>query len=92
MARLIKKDNVGLYGGDSVYLETHFGGSLVSIIDFSYRSDTDGSEALHTVEIVGFDEHDEYEMDDYGITWRLWEVYVETPSVQQMTGEPWEVP
>ena len=91
MARLIEKKNVGLYGGDTVYLETLFDGGLVSIIAFSYRPDTDGGEALHTVEWAGFDEHDEYDMDEYGITWRLWDVYVETPSVQQMTGEPWEV-
>ncbi len=92
MARLIEKENVEEYLGWIVYLETLFGGDgLVAIIEFSYRPDTDGSEALHTVEIVGFDEHDEYEMDDYGITWRLWEVCVESPSAQQMAVEPWEV-
>lgn len=92
MARLIEKEYVGDYGGKIVYLEMLFGGDgLVVIIDFSYRPDTDDGEALHTVEWAGFDEHDEYDMDTYGITWRLWDVYVETPSVQQMTGEPWEV-
>lgn len=92
MARLIEKENVAEYLGWIVYLETLFGGDgLVAIIGFSYRPDTDGSDALHTAEIVGFDEHDEYEIDDYGITWRLWAIYVETPSIQQMAGEPWEV-
>lgn len=94
MARLIEKENVAAHGGQTVYLETHFdvgGDGFVEITDFSYRLNTDGTEALHTVELFGFDGHDEYDMDEYGITWRLWDVNVETPSVQQMSLEPWEV-
>lgn len=91
MARLIEKENVAEYGGQTVYLETHCGAGLVAIIAVSYRRNVDGSEDPHAVEWSGFVEHGEYIMDEYGITWRLWDVNVETPSVQQMTGEPWEV-
>lgn len=91
MARLIEKENVAAHGGETVYLETHFGGGLVSIIAFSYKPDASGEETVNSVEWAGFDEHDEYDMEDYGVTWRLWDVYVETPSVQQMSLEPWEV-
>jgi hypothetical protein len=51
----------------------------------------DGSEEPHAVEWSGFVEHGEYSMDEYGITWRLWDVYIETPSHEQMSLEPWEV-
>lgn len=92
MARLIRKEDVGLYGGDTVYLETKYGGGLVSIVSLSYREDEGGDETIHSVEWSGFDNCEgDYGMDDYGVTWRLWDVYVETPSAQQMAGEPWEV-
>lgn len=91
MARLIEKEYVGDYGGETVFLETHTGAELVRILAFSYRQDADGNETVNSVEWAGFDEHKEYDMDTYGEKWRLWDVYVETPSVQQMTGEPWEV-
>ena len=92
MARLIEKEYVGDYGGDVVYLETHTGAGLVQILAFSYRhrQGADGEETVNSVEWAGFDEHDEYDMDYYGITWRLWDVFVETPSVQQMSRVPWE--
>ena len=91
MATLIEKEDVELYGGKIVYIETHCGAGLVAIIAVSYRRKVDGSEEPHAVEWSGFVEHGEYSMDEYGITWRLWDVNVETPSVQQMAGEPWEV-
>ena len=92
MARLIEKEKVDQLFGDIVYLETHMSGGLVAIMSFSYRTNADGDEIVNSVEWAGFDDCGEYDMDEYGVTWRLWDVYVETPSVQQMAGEPWEVP
>lgn len=91
MARLIEKEFVGNYGGDTVFLETHTGAGLVQILAFSYRQEASGEETVNSVEWAGFDEHDEYDMDYYGITWRLWDVYVETPSGEETSLEPWEV-
>lgn len=90
MARLIEKEKVGLLFGDIVYLETHMRGGLVSIMSFSYHTNADGDEIVNSVEWASFDEQGEYAMDEYGITWRLWDVFVETPSVQQMSRVPWE--
>ena len=50
MARLIRKEDVGLYGGDTVYLETKYGSGLVTIVSLSYRENEDGSETIHSVE------------------------------------------
>nr|MBQ1578094.1 hypothetical protein [Oscillospiraceae bacterium] len=91
MPVLIEKERVGNYGGNVVFLETRTGCGLVQILAFSYRRDASGEETVNSVEWAGFDEHEEYDMDTYGYSWRLWDVYVETPSVQQMAGEPWEV-
>ncbi len=89
VARLIEKENVCLYKGDTVYLETKFGAGLVQILAFSYRQEASGEETVNSVEWAGFDEHEEYDMEDYGVTWRLWDVYVETPSVREMEEKAW---
>lgn len=90
MVRLIEKEFVDNYGGDVVYLETKMAAGLVQILAFSYRQEASGEETVNSVEWAGFDEHDEYDMEDYGVTWRLWDVYVETPSVQMMEEKAWE--
>jgi len=95
MARLIEKENVRLHDGGIVFLQTLHSfptyGGLVSIISLSYWLDANGKENVYSVEMAGAKRHVEYFMDEYGYTWRLWDVNVETPSVQQMSGEPWEV-
>ena len=95
MARLIPKENVDLYGGDIVYLETKYGSDLVTIVSLSYRPGEYKpgeivEDVVHSVEWSGFGNYEgDYDMDDYGVTWRLWDVYVEKPSVWTMEAEPW---
>ena len=90
MAKLIPKEDVVDYANDIVFLETrHCGNDIVKVESFSYRFDGE-EETPHSVEISRFGEHGEdFEMDEYGVTWRLWEVYVETCFLGTKEGAPW---
>nr|MBQ1578093.1 hypothetical protein [Oscillospiraceae bacterium] len=90
--RLIEKEDVSCYGGRIVCLETRFRDDLVSIVGFGYRLDGEKQTLERVLWLgAGFDNRGEEYMDEYGETWRLWEVRVEAPSAEQMDLEPWEV-
>lgn len=89
MARLIAKEYVTAHEGEVVFLETKYGCELARVLAFGYHEQPDGTETVTSMEFETLDDHDEYDMDSYGIDWRLWDVYVETPSVQEMSREEW---
>ena len=85
MARLIKKSDVGLYEGKIVYLETLLDSCFVEI----YGLQLDENQTIATVWWRGFDDYDGFDMCSYNVSWRLWDVNIETPDDKEKESAPW---
>ena len=86
MARLIKKEDIMNYVGQPVWLETK---SHLDIAKFSHDGcafiATEDGDELYCVDfaLLGVDA-DSHFVENYGKSWRLWDAYIEQPSVKEM--------
>ena len=87
MARLIKKDDVMDYAGQVVWLETKYRLELAIFVTdgCTFIVNDDGDE-LYSIDfaLMGVDTDWNF-MEDYGKSWRLWDAYIERPSVKEMS-------
>ena len=88
MARLIKKDDVMDYAGQVVWLETKYRLELAIFVTdgCAFTETDDGDEQLYCIDfaLLGIDAESLF-MENYGKSWRLWDSYIEVPSVKEMS-------
>lgn len=88
MARLIKKDDVIDYAGQLVWLETKYRVEIAMFVTdcCAFTEKEDGDDELYCIDfaLLGVDAECHF-MENYGKSWRLWDAYIEQPSVKEMS-------
>lgn len=84
MARLLKKDNLDVNAGELVLLEMTNDAYVGT-----YQMYGDGV-SWHGISFDGLGLADDFPLDEYGETWRVWDLLVVVPTIAELDmREPW---
>ena len=78
MARLLRKDNLDIYEGELVLLET-----TTETFVGTYQMYGDWVEH-HGISFEGLGLADDFPLDEYGETWRIWDLLVVVPTTAEL--------